>query len=46
MKKVVSVLSVLDEIEALPTKQRDLVALVYLRDNVSLKQALAKVKGD
>ena len=38
--------AVLEEIEALPKDQRDLVALVYLRDNKSLRDALALVKGD
>ena len=37
---------VLKEILALPKEQADLVALVYLRDKTSLRDALAKVKGD
>ena len=46
MTKVVSVVGVLEEILALPKEQKDLVALVYLRDKCSLKEALALVKGD
>ena len=37
---------VIAEINALSVEQRKLVALVYLRDNVSLREALATVKGD